>query len=615
VSDQANAVGQESSVRQKTAWRPYALLACLLLLSYIPNYEPLFNRGVSWLPQGLYSRDTVGLRLAAARMAHGLHPAFAQLPGGEQQGSLFARQVMFQRHDGRWVPRFPLSTALLATPFFIGPHKQGWLGLPQRELYAAAFLTVATCLVMLRLFRGHPELAGRPRLSFLLAAGFGLATPLFASNSQALWSHTGSALFITLFLCGIPNLKHDTPAKWVLTGGLLALAAACRPSHLVSIVIAGALMVGATVRSDGHERGQRRSEAILFAAGASAVLLLLACYNFWLYADPFGPYILQLLSLGAGTGESISQGSNGFATALAGTLVSPSFGLFFAAPIALLALAGARSVWMQGIWGQWMILTLVAQWLLMARNPWWWGGWCWSGRLWADLIPIIAVLCIEPARALAERGKTYLLIVLLLIGFWVQGLGVVGYRYGWFLTGEDPLEAPWRLWSLNESLVLSTWRQHDPPVPSMKIRLETGDFEISRSNGQRKLKLPLDGNGVAWSWSQGFAHAGQKQQHLQIAMIDGISGWFPVAPNERGQLRFAWPDSTPARVNAWMEDGTSRRLEPDSGTNWSASPVYAVGLGNPLWIEFRLPVPDITGPLETVPAVRVVPAPFFLIEP
>ena len=602
------------------------LVAVSLFAVFVFPWQGLLVAGSSWVPQGLYSRDTLGNRLVAANLARGDGFDLAPYFSGRPVDPLLREQMLFPGVDGAMIPRFPVLTGLMAAPFFVGaaapdaPSLAGLTatlrGLPQRELYAAAALTTVATLIMLLLVRAAVP-AGSPRwLAPGVAVGFALGSPWWSANSQALWSHTGSSLWIALFLSFTWGRSQLSWRRAALAGVLLALAAWCRPSHLVSMAVVACVLL-----ADARER---RCLPAFCAAGAAG-LGLMAISHLALYGDPLGPYIRQLLGLGLGK-EAVAGGAThaGLPAALAGMLLSPSAGLLVFCPWVLLAFKPWTTVWRQGWWGRSALLIVVIQTLLIARNPLWWGGWCYGPRLFADILPFLVpalVVWLIPAPLadttsprpprLAPR-RIALLGMLFLWSMAMQLPGAALYRFSWHVLGDDLAQAPWRLWSVNEGIVLQTLRDRHPLLSDElfddRELWSLSSLEVSAS----VARYPCDPSHDLYLLITGAMPTSQCQwMHLSGAPV-----WLPMPatpPSARSlELVLQGPlsERAPIAVDAMGQRVQMQRQAPSTRTaasHWRLPPTAV--LQQPVFVKLGdLPVP-ITSPLGTIPEIRLSPAP------
>ncbi len=130
--------------------------------------------------------------------------------------------------------------------------------------------------------------------------------------------------------------------------------------------------------------------------------------------------------------------SGDFLEGAAGTLVSPSRGLFIFTPWAALALGlapwSARRLKTIPL-VPWVLWGLLPYFLLLSQYAVWWAGFCFGPRYWTDAIPLLAILL---ACGLAwSRSRSPLLrlafTLTILFSFALQALGAWFYPSSWNL--------------------------------------------------------------------------------------------------------------------------------------------------------------------------------------
>jgi hypothetical protein len=346
--------------------------------------------------------------------------------------------------EGRLLSAFPLGTVLLVTPYWaLGltlADGEASEDLRSRwEKHAAALIMVAAGFLFF--------IAVRSRAPPGAAAGatlvFALATPVMSTASQGLWSFTGELLFLALALALM--LPPGAP-RFALAGAGAAMGAAffCRPSAAALAALLGVLV--------WRERG--KTGAVAFGAGLGVVMALAIAFHMALYGHPLGGY--GLLNLGKGGGWLRSVSWEG----LAGVLASPSRGLLWFFPAALLLPLGMRwltreerSLW----WASAAAVAVVVA--LAALHPNWWGGFSFGPRLLTESAPFLALLALPFWRRVPRKSLLFGAFAAALIfaaATQLQGI----YRSQpmlWNLTA-NPDHFPHRLWSVRSSQLAATWR-------------------------------------------------------------------------------------------------------------------------------------------------------------
>lgn len=279
---------------------------------------------------------------------------------------------------GRLLSTYPIAPGVLAAPLYAIP---ALLGTPVTDTFlhnlakvSGALMTAASVVV----FRRAAARLASPRWALDCALLYGLASYAFSVSSQALYSHAPAALGVALGLLG---LLSEGPEWSVLAGFGFALAWASREDSLVFLAAAGVYLLL-----------HRRERLAAFAAGAfPPVALNLAYWHY--YTGTFRPpyYDLQ-----AGMFAMPDPG------ALAGMLVSPSRGMLFFFPAAILGVWGAwRIARRGGWWALYFAGACAATWLAFGMRTSWTAGNTYGDRYFAVVCMVLALFTAaleEPVR-------------------------------------------------------------------------------------------------------------------------------------------------------------------------------------------------------------------------
>ena len=148
--------------------------------------------------------------------------------------------------------------------------------------------------------------------------------------------------------------------------------------------------------------------------------------------------------------------SRDFLAGLAGTLLSPSRGLFVFCPWAALAVLtlpawsarlSARSV------TTWVLGALVVFGLLISSYSVWWGGQCFGPRYWTEASPLLAIMLAQSLEWARDRAR-FLLPAFALAVCWsvaVQAIGAATYPTGWETEPVDIDLKPEHLWDWRDN--------------------------------------------------------------------------------------------------------------------------------------------------------------------
>lgn len=329
-----------------------------------------------------------------------------------------------ERINGHIYSLYSFGTPLLAAPFvavfdrlplfdgltfgnFLAAHPPGPDEWPVEKLVASVIVAL-NALVVFGLALEYLDLVK----SIFLALVFAFATPAWSTASRGLWQHGPSMLCLSLALY-LVVLARRKPALSVLAAFPLVFAYVVRPTNSLSIALFTLYLLIA----------QRRYFLYtLFCMGLSLAAFFL--YNYSIYHQFLPHYYLP------GMLSHITP------TALLGTIVSPSRGLFIFAPVLILSIYGIYlrlaqqgRRWLREV-DSYLAAILGLHWLAISAFPVWYGGWSIGPRYFADvvpfliffLIPVLEKLPAIPVKAMAQRTATTavigLAVVSLLINFW-----------------------------------------------------------------------------------------------------------------------------------------------------------------------------------------------------
>lgn len=269
--------------------------------------------------------------------------------------------------------------------------------------------------------------------SVFVAVATGLGTQLWSSASRGLWSHTWCVVLLSAacFILLRASLERGGLHP-VLLATLLSWSFFVRPTAAIYIVPLTLVVVA-------RFRPWRRT--IPYLVTGAVWLGLFVVYSF----ETFGQWLPgYFLKHGAGLGR---RGLDGWITALAGQLWSPSRGFLVYVPVVLLVayglIAHRRAVRCRALAiGAGAGIVLHA--LVIASFPTWWGGYSYGPRLATDSVPLLALLGILALRAAIDvhreaegRLRAVLEVAALLIAV---GVGVV-------LNGAGALSPASREWN------------------------------------------------------------------------------------------------------------------------------------------------------------------------
>lgn len=354
------------------------------------------------------------------------------------------------------VSRYPVLPALVALPLtwpqmaLLDRVLPGWTSDPMvywwwLRTIAKNAAAVVGALAGVLLYRLLLQL-GLGQVAFVATLAAALGSNLWMVGSQSPWMHGTVALFLTLSLL---LLVPAPAARWRLAAGGLAMALAvcARPTSAVF-----ALPLALFSLSLG-----RRALWLLLPAGAVGALLL--AHNWTVFGNLTG---------GLGEIEAMGHAKHGVEgvvtreplTSFAGTLLSPSRGLFVFSPWVLLALAALpatapRIAAFPALAS--VLLGLIPFALVNASYAVWWGGWSFGPRYWTEAMPLFGVLLGFALVWAGARARAFRL------------------AFGVAIAGSVALQA------IGAFCYPSSWNSHPVTVDLQHERLwDWRDTEISR---------------------------------------------------------------------------------------------------------------------------------------
>ncbi len=393
--------------------------------------------------------DTVGNVLLPIALLRG--DGFALNRFAERIGD----EYWVKQHGDALVSRYPVLPALVALPLtwpqlaLLDRVLPSWTSDPEvafwwMRAFAKNAAAVVAALVGLLLHRLLLRL-GLEAVALPATLASALGSNLWQVASQSPWLHGTVALFLTLSLLLLVPAPQ-TRLRLAAGGLALALAVAARPT---SALFALPLAVWAAAAL-----GRRALWLLLPAAAVGAVLV---AHNWAVFGNLTG---------GMGEIEAMGHAKHGVPgvvtreplASLAGTLVSPSRGLFVFSPWALLAVAALPWTLLRIRAFPPLVAALVglaAFGVVNAAYAVWWGGWSFGPRYWTEAMPLFGVLlafALAEARARAQprllRGVFGAAIA---VAVAIQVIGAFYYPSSWNeMPGTVDL-AHERLWDWRDS--------------------------------------------------------------------------------------------------------------------------------------------------------------------
>jgi hypothetical protein len=295
------------------------------------------------------------------------------------------------------------------------------------RLFALLLAAVSVAFVYLACVR-----VTRPGAALAATIGYAFGTGTWAVSSQELTQHPAAQLWVAVAIWLLAAGGRAAPRAGLAMG----LAILTRPLVLI-LGIAGAL----SARRIGGSRALARYVAWGLPAAA-----FLAAYNVISFGSPLG--VLY--------GEPIPWELP--PPGLAGTLVSPSRGLFVFSPFLLLAVVGVWRAWRVPLGDAATALVrelsigAIGSWIAYASVTWWWAGWSYGNRYLLDAMPLFTLCVAYAIDRGALRSRSRWILAGLAFG-WGALLQLAGALYadtywnGYNWNATPSIDAtPERLW-------------------------------------------------------------------------------------------------------------------------------------------------------------------------
>jgi hypothetical protein len=351
---------------------------------------------------------------------------------------------------GHLVSRYPIGTALLFVAlevpqvWLLDRFAPGWerrapLALTAWERLSKVTSAFVAALAGAALYRLLVRLGlGRSALPAVLAAALG--SDLWVVASQAPWQHGPAALALTLTLLTLtPPGGTMTRGRLALGGLWTALMVAFRP---LDVLLAGFVFFWVAWN---HTR-----RLACFLPGPVVIGALVVGYNVW-HFDTIAGGQAGLEALHPDMHKTEGVWSGDLLAGAAGTLASPSRGLFLFCPwtaLALLVLPWSRSRLRRGSPLPWMAAALLPYFLMLSKYSIWWAGKTFGPRYWIDVVPVFAVLLAAGLEHARERSRALLLAfgAAIVFSVVVQTVGAFCYPSSWNFEPSDVDTHHERLW-------------------------------------------------------------------------------------------------------------------------------------------------------------------------
>jgi hypothetical protein len=344
----------------------------------------------------------------------------------------------FRNVNGRIVSNFPILPGLLNTPIFLLAYFFG-MSLQQMAkwrillslLSAAAIASLSVVFMYLAL-----KIITSRNKAIFFSLVYALATSAWSVAAIGIWQHGPSIMFITAALWLL--LRKDRYLPY--SGLLLSLAFFNRPSNLL-------IALPLTIYVFLHYRQYFRT----YLTAALLPVPFFLSYSYVYFNKPLFIY-----------GFPLDLSDNLFA-GMAGSLFSPSHGIFIFTPILLFSagpLIKSLSPKKYDIFYTYLAVAAMAVLLLHSQRLDWYGGWSYSYRYLVETLPILTIFLVLAWEENISK-KLYLRFIfsfLLLWSVYTQILGAYIYPSGFdnYSLGDPKC--------LNECRIKRLWNFKDNEI-------------------------------------------------------------------------------------------------------------------------------------------------------
>lgn len=323
------------------------------------------------------------------------------------------------------------------SPAFANTLNQDGSGLLTDKIYYFIVLYISTVVVVclpaallgVLVYRFVRRMGASMGWALAVALIYGLATPAF-TYSGAFFSHQIVAfLLFGAFYLGTRVSKGEKSNAWLLLAGLM-LGLSLISEYPTALIVFG---VGLYIL---HHlwRAKQLNWAIPFMAAAVPPVLLLAAYNFSIFGTPLPVGYAYSENYTAIHSQGLISLTYPHIDALWGITFGSFRGLFYVAPVLLLAAAGFWAWWRMGqLRAEWALClwATVSFFLFNGSSVMWEGGFSVGPRYIVPMIPFFAcalgAFAIRWGRRLWARALTSVLAAWSFIAVW--SLTLAGQNY------------------------------------------------------------------------------------------------------------------------------------------------------------------------------------------
>ena len=360
-----------------------------------------------------------------------------------------------KKFDNNYYSAFPVLTPFLVLPLYIIPtflnFDSSIIGISIMSRIGGAFisaLSVGFFYLLLKKIKsqnGNGErkkryLSNYQILILLLIYTFG--TNMFSMNSQGLWQHGTSTLFLSLGLLFV--LKK----RVALAGLSFGLATVARPTNLLSLVLFSTYFLF-----------RKKNLFLSYIFYSSIPVIVDLIFNILIFNNIFN----------TGYGSQIGGWTGKFPEGFFGLWISPSKGILIYSPVFIFIFYGIYKSFQNFIlsrkvdcldMSEWFVFVLTSlaiflHTLILGRWHHWYGGYSWGYRMVSDIIPYLTFLLI-PFITSRYFSNWYIRIFFYALTFWsifTHFLGVLMFDGLWHIVFDKGGRNTSWLWSFKDNQI------------------------------------------------------------------------------------------------------------------------------------------------------------------
>ena len=357
-----------------------------------------------------------------------------------------------QKINNNYYSSFPLLTSFIVIPLYVIPVMLNTpvtivsLGLFSRigGAFIASLSVSFFYLLLLQVRKSKyfflKKYVISPVQVLLLLLIYAFCTNQLSLNSQGLWQHGSSTLFLTA------GLFYLLKKNYGVSGFSFGLATIARPTNLLSLVFIGLFIF---VRKFKKGKILFKSIPLNYFFCALVPLLLDSFLNIYLFKN----------LLNTGYGSQIGDWTGNIVEGFFGVWVSPSKGVLIYSPVLVFMFYGiflAFKKYKKISLELFLSIIIILHPLFMAKWHHWYGGYSWGYRMTSDIIPYMVLMLIPFIRSKYFKTKSIKIIFLLfaVLSFIFQYMGLVFFDGTWHILYDKGEKNTSWLWSTKNSQIV-----------------------------------------------------------------------------------------------------------------------------------------------------------------